>query len=1078
MSFSNNQPLPPLIAAGNEPIIEPPIDQRMTARNFDLESALKFYNPSEIAKFLSSQVGYDYEEASRQGFTDDEIISFATKQSETIPDVRAVSKPAAAVEGTIRGLMVGAPATYGMVKLGMAGARLGMFSPNPLVTAPLFAIAGGLVGLVGGSVVGGAVEDVLMPEEPVGPEARPFLEGGKTFGATLPSVIIPYKLPVDVNLGSRMYLDYMSRTMDPSVRRTLLSATGKGLSFLEKGLSKASQAAKTTPGIFGAAETIAAGGAGLGGGYAEKTDPGAIGTRLLYETAGGFFTPKEILINFFPAIKTGVSNLVQPLSRAGRQDIAARKLREIVEKHGEDVDAFIEALRKEPQFASLAKELGIDPGETRPALMFDSPALREMENRVIQGYPGMSPEIKQDTQANLNVIKNIIMVLKDQGDPGSLAAASQMRQKYFEELLTARLNAANATALKAAEGIPVSQQAGQEAGRAVETVARRSLEDARQLERQLYGRVDRTVPIEILDDSSILSAFRELEIEHPDLIPKEIRSRVGKLFPQVESATEAQDAYSLALGNLSESLGKVRTKMTESLGRLSSDDKFFIQRRLSPDGKFKLSDLMENPEAIPRERLIQLRDEISLRTSPKESFRYLDANNTAQFQNLSKEARKEILKVINGILDTSNFQTELNTLKAQGAPQLAASAMEEGTSTTLGQLMDFRSTMRLLGAQAAGRKDFQAANFYGRMNEAALGDLETVIMRETPEGADAMAAPLFEAYQYSRALNDVFRRAFAGDVLAKDADQVSRILPETLAAKLFSDGNDAVALRTQQLIEAAEFMSSKAAQEVGGGVPTSFAANLGTMTGAAEDMLRYAARVVVNPDTGQVKPEALAAFIRDNEVALNMFPSLLEDLSNAQTAQRLLDDVIDANSYAQKAINKQSAFARFLNSPDNPAKTLQTMLGSPGSRKEAAVQEFKKLIRFARRDSNPEVLDGLLDTVLENAYLYGGGGTGVKNLDIGKFRAYLYEPLGKGQLSIMQIMREQGVIPEETVGKLRVALTQAEVANKSLTDAVGASEGSLMDAPAKSCRYPCCFIGNSGRNLRQWNDPRKTTGYY
>jgi hypothetical protein len=134
---------------------------------------------------------------------------------------------------------------------------------------------------------------------------------------------------------------------------------------------------------------------------------------------------------------------------------------------------------------------------------------------------------------------------------------------------------------------------------------------------------------------------------------------------------------------------------------------------------------------------------------------------------------------------------------------------------------------------------------------------------------------------------------------------------------------------------------------------------------------------------------------------------------------------MDANSHAQKAIKNQSAFAKFLNSPDNPARTLQTMLGSPGSRKEAAVQEFKKLIRFARRDSNPEVLDGLLDTVLENAYLYGGGGTGVKNLDIGKFRAYLYEPLGKGQLSIMQIMREQGVIPEETVGKLRVALTSS-----------------------------------------------------
>jgi len=1058
MSFSNNQPLPPLAAAGNEPIIEPPISQRITAGNFDLEAAIKArYTPSEIAKFLSDQVGYDYENGIMH-FSDDEIIALTSKQLESIPDVRAVSKPAAAVEGTIRGLMVGTPATYGAIRLGMMGARAGMFSPWPYLTAPLGAIAGGLVGLFGGSGIGGAIEDVLMPEEPVGPEARPYLEGGKTFGATLPSVIIPYKVPIEgINLGSRMYMSAVADMTEPSVKRALLSVTGKTLGFLEKGFKSAAGAAQATPRMFGTAETMAAAGAGVGGGIAESRDPGAIGTRLLYETLGGFFAPKKTLINFYPAVRNSFLNITEPLTRAGRQDYAGRKLREVFEQTGEDPAAAIEALRSDPKFMQIAREMGLGEGELPPALYADFEALRRIQNSVVEGFPGLSAEMKQATKDNLDVMQAIISTLRQQGDPESISLAAQMRQGYFEDLLIARLNVANARALQTAEKIPATQGQAIQQGQTVERLADTALKEARAQERALYQNVDRTAPVDLGNDSAVLEAYKNLVAEHGTIIPAQMKRAMGLLFPEIgEAATrEAQLADNLA--NAQQKLQSLDDTMLDSYGLLSSDMRFILRRRLEKMD-IDTNDVLPRsrlapgesgiPETLPEaslERVIALRDEIS-NLSRNGSFSYRDVNNAVQTEKVSPEAKKQLVRFLNSMIDKSNTQRNLTEVRTQAATPPDQTIA--GEPSTVGNMMDFRSQMRQLGADAAAQKDFQTANFYGRLNEAALDDLETLVMREAEDGADRMAQPLFQAYQFSRALNDVFRRAFAGDVLAKDAEGMRRILPETMAVQLFSEGNDAVALRSRQLQEAVRFMTSPSARAVDAPIPENLSDRIGTMDAALQDMLRYTARNTVNPDTGQVNPQALATFLRDNDEVLKMFPALQQDLQNAQTAQRLLADVTDANSYSAKVIQNQSAFAKFLNAPDNPAQTLQTMLGSPGSRKGDAVQAFRKLIRFAGRDSNPEVMDGLLDTVLERAYMYAGGSDAAANFNFNKFKAYLYEPLGKNKPSIMEIMREMGVIPEKTVGQLRVALDQADLANKVASDSRTAGTR-LVDAPSK-----------------------------
>jgi hypothetical protein len=110
----------------------------------------------------------------------------------------------------------------------------------------------------------------------------------------------------------------------------------------------------------------------------------------------------------------------------------------------------------------------------------------------------------------------------------------------------------------------------------------------------------------------------------------------------------------------------------------------------------------------------------------------------------------------------------------------------------------------------AVRVNFRDARMYGRMAEAALDDIG-LKAGNAEEGIQLTAnqKSLQEAHTFSRALNDTFTRAFAGDVLARKKSGAKRLPPELLANSILTGGGDATAFKMAQLEDAATFMAKK-----------------------------------------------------------------------------------------------------------------------------------------------------------------------------------------------------------------------------------------------------------------------------
>jgi len=356
---------------------------------------------------------------------------------------------------------------------------------------------------------------------------------------------------------------------------------------------------------------------------------------------------------------------------------------------------------------------------------------------------------------------------------------------------------------------------------------------------------------------------------------------------------------------------------------------------------------------------------------------------------------------------------------------------------SLGDLMRFRSAMLEEGRSAAADNNFRDARLYGRMAEAALEDIG-LVARNMPE--------LETAYSFSKALNDVFSRSFAGDVLAKRPSGAPQIPPEILHTKLFGSGGDVLTARLIEINEAAGFLANQT------GIPfaETSAARLGTVMAAEETMLRTAVEArVINSETGRVDPDALRRFRERNKTTLEMFPRLDEDLSNALTAERTLRNVIDANSINTRSLENQQAFKAVLGADETPAGAIAIALGTPGETPNPdAVKNLNQLIRLANTagDLAPAARNGLRDAVLDRGLKYAENPDG--SLDFNKFRQFMMQPISRGQPSVASILRDGGILSDVEVTRLSTLLREVDNVQTALNKEGPVSKDTLIDAPS------------------------------
>lgn len=370
--------------------------------------------------------------------------------------------------------------------------------------------------------------------------------------------------------------------------------------------------------------------------------------------------------------------------------------------------------------------------------------------------------------------------------------------------------------------------------------------------------------------------------------------------------------------------------------------------------------------------------------------------------------------------------------------------------TNVQDLINIRGDL-LSYARDAAVSNPSFSNFYGRMSEAALKDLE------------ALPGTAYDrARSFSRAFNDVFTRTLAFDVAQGTAVVGGKVVkttvdeklpPEILVQRAYGSANDLTSLRMEQIENSVGFLKKQYDDAVRDFGPKSAQARslqvyadvsekaAASVRDAHGKVLLAAAnktiKPVLDPTTGimrdRVDPRALQQFVTENKPMLDRM-GLTKDLSNAVTAENALRLVLDKNSAFNKSIQSQKAFAEAVaTGVESPTRLITQVLNG-----DKPIEGFSKLVNIAAKSKSLDAMEGLKASVIDYAFTKAGG---VDAFSPQAFQRALFEPVGgiKGQPSLYGLMRNKNIITLTEGKQLKQVLDRMS----SVEEAIG--NGRLLE---------------------------------
>lgn len=337
-------------------------------------------------------------------------------------------------------------------------------------------------------------------------------------------------------------------------------------------------------------------------------------------------------------------------------------------------------------------------------------------------------------------------------------------------------------------------------------------------------------------------------------------------------------------------------------------------------------------------------------------------------------------------------------------------------------LVNYRSTLLKMARDAAGTGDANKANFFSNMADGMMRDLDT------------LQDPMYDqARQFSRSLNDVFTRTYASTLGAVSKTGKDRVPPETLVMNAFSGNADQTAQRMKEIEDAVGFMrtqyrevvkqfgkDSPQAQQL---LPLARAAttNVASVRDAHMRVLRLAAansvEVVPGKEPGtfiqKVNLGKLTKFAQQNAPMLEKM-GIMGDLRDAAHASNLLTQVANENSALSKTAKNQSAFASLLTA-ESPTVVISDSLNG-----RFPVKSINGLVDLAKKGGT-DALDGLKASLFDYAYTKANGYSGKFSPE--SYATALFEPLGRNQPSLVNIMRSNGLMTLQEMSNLKKLIT-------------------------------------------------------
>lgn len=999
--------------------------------SFDIQAATEAGLTSEdIARHVSGRRGYDYQGARESGLSDDDIIQYNVADVRDVGGLRLAAEEAALTAGTT------APASlYGLSK----GFATGLArTPGPPIVKLVGGVAGALFGGGLGAAAGEGAKSVIR--EATGttgqltPGARPFEIGGETLGfvvgggapaigrgflAKLGQTGIGQKLGLSaeatvnpINLGSAEFLSVASD--NPGMINAFNRAVGGGLGKAEGFLTKGFETAARAPGAATLTELTAGTSAAIAGGVAEKLNPGDLGWRLTAELIAGVANPTSLVLGVIPDVARTVRTYLP--GGGGSDARAVNKLVKNLAKIREDLPE--EAQASFNDLASILREeiddLGIDIGAAREtsretpvfnaAEKTNNLFLKTLQQIVMQRDPKAKQEILNRSRAGTEAVSRLVDDLFDSYDPAVLGAASRAQQKLFKKRMEDILNLRIASALERIEKIQGTDSAAKiQAGTVLKQGIIKALDDVREIEKQLYQGIDQTMP---MSGDSVVKAYDDEFLSYPE---KELG--VSKIIQAFVNRARGGDEGVAPDYKIDPRSGVFIRTFTDNDGQSF----YRVDKVRSKDDIVGRDGDLGEAMAVDKEEVgrVVRRSDGRFEAQTALYRRTREQDDIVGYRNAAYDTEEEAI---------ASLARGRGAVNKDDLDQIKGVAATETAPITSGDLIKFRSDMLRLARESKG--EGVEAGFYAKLAKAADDDIGAKNFQNmSKEQIDqlskqeyAFMRDLSAANAFSKQLNDVFTRAFGGDLVAKTTSGRDRIIPELAAEKFLAGSGEAATARSLQLDEAINF-AINASSDVRGPFDVrtmDLDALRGSVKGAEETILRAVAANALDqtPDGPRLNPARLKTFLRQKGGFIQeRYPNLYQELQDANTAEVLLRSTQEGLERADKQLDKIASFRAFLGKDTNPTAEIDRLVGSPGVKiNPNAEQNLNRLIAFSRKSKDENVMEGLKLAIYDAAYNHAKRSDG--SIDFNKLNRYLFEPMARKQSSVMDILQRKGLLAD------------------------------------------------------------------
>ena len=939
---------------------------------------------------------------------------------------REVTKMAPSAAGTLAGFKLGAKLTAPIPPV------------NPLAIAVKYGVPviTGAIGAFGGFRVGDEFSDLLLGEEKaVTPSQSAAYEAGKTVGGGLAWLPMPFMVPKTISMGASTYLDNLGSMILKDPKKSYLEGfpevsgkivdkflkTGKGPKTArfarssEQLLGKIGTEFSKRPKTMAAAETVSVVGAGSGAYVAESSDPGAAGTRFALEMAGGILPQVGFtqLIKYIPQIRSTIKEAggfknyfkegFQSAARGfgeNRQLSGTRRILEILETQGDDVDALIKALNDKDIVDIDGKPLDLTSAQKT-----GNTTLMAIENSIAQSTEGLAKQAREKNKLANKAIRNVIFALKRTGQPELLIAAAKLQEGRFNQYLTQKLANSTDRLLEARSRLKGDNPKGnRELSASIFELAGTQLNKARDEEKRLYRDIGNLEITSFLNSQGNPTDKPNFIKYFENVLPKTPEAK-AEFLKDLGSFQNFVNRKKIELGLEEVTSGTTSNRVAEFDKVIEAIKAKGVQPRRTDNLVLNEVDLARKDlefgelEELDAGQLTTLLERI--RSKPPENL------NDVFRKGQTQEARRDRTKIFNNQKarhkDALNLVNTYRQRKIEQTSTLVSEGVDELKPLTVTEIRDMRSLALSKGkALMASGEASKARVAYG-FAESLLDDLNGA-----PEGLNAA---FDTARGYSKALNDVYTRAFAGNVLAKSKTGAQRQSPELLHKNLMTADADVSYLRIKQIEDIGNFAKE---QGIDGAEET-----ISTINGTIDSILRNArSEAFTEMPDGQVvlNQKKLQAWMVKNEELLETFPNLKADLQDTTTANNLLSGWVTKGKNIQKNIKNQITY-RNITEQANP---VEAVLKAYNHR--YPIKALNSLIKPVR--GNPEALAGLKSSVLEWALTKGGKTS--ESFSPREVYQTLYTKIPKvlDDTSIMDHMLRNDVINKSESGSLKKLLTE------------------------------------------------------